>query len=391
MRKSVYFLSFFGNKILFLFVLFAFVLLGCSPFVFSSHTYHRPQIVEKKRDFCIFGQNREYIYNDRGLYKMNDDSTFSRYFPLADQQGYICALSTNNQFIATSFFVEDSFPYVIVVFDMEFNIINRVSNQSKQIDSMLIVENDLFCLETCNDGAPNYNWHHELVKYSIPLLSREKLLDNFDENDIYCDAEVSIFLQKCEERYYLQNISEGAFYASHEKANVYDNSHGRINMVVDSNKLTVNYNQRDYSFDLPFSRSLFYNKIIINDDYMIFAISEYINNNDCFSRYSTERCVCHFGNSCLTKLDFKTNKLSIEKSYPFGSMLIDFNNDESFYYHEGLIYNDDGVCLDCLYKIETKDHMTIKGDNYSSGYADYYLLYHDINGFYCIKTWASVL
>ena len=124
---------------------------------------------------------------------------------------------------------------------------------------------------------------------------------------------------------------------------------------------------------------------------MMFAISEYINNNDCFSRYSTERCVCHFGKSCFAIFDFKTNKLSIEKSYPFGSMLIDFNNDELFYYHEGLIYNDDGVCLDCLYKIETKDPMTIKGDNYSSGYADYYLLYHDIDGFHCVKTWASVL
>lgn len=360
------------------------ILTSCLSFSFAEHTYHSPSIIDNKRDLCVFGNDNEYIYCDRTLFKANNFGFYEQYYPTSFEKGNIRALCADDKYIVVSLLVDGVEPYrCMALCDLNFNVISSINMENDTV-AMFLNNDSLYCLEMYNDYSPNYHWHYELYKYSLTSFKKETLNENYCEGDLFFDDGLSFMLQKCDENFYLRKIENGHFYSSYYHSVFCNSSMNTIELDVVSKELSISYNGLQHLFNLPYEKSLLYNDIYIHEDFLIFGISEYVENDKCFPLSSAKRCVCHYGCSSLMRFDFSTSSLEIIQNYPNGSILVEYGNTDFVYYYKGCIYKNDAVLKQCD-TIKIGDDVVIKGDSFSSAYDSNYLLLYYNDCFYSIK------
>ena len=217
-----------------------------------------------------------------------------------------------------------------------------------------------------------------LAKYDLSTFEKEVLLNKMDINTCFTDGLVNLFFQSNQVYYELMDVDSGFFYTRLRECSwfkCYANGYGNVLFKKNENNIVISVLDKDYYFTLPYKKALIYPHVRLQNEHLLFAVSEFINNEHCVPR-SADRCICHFGHSSLIKFDFVNGVFTTICNYKSGTVLNDFDENGANYYYDGGLFNNDNLVTECPL-IEPNGEVTIYGDDYSRHGGNYWYIDFD--------------
>ena len=298
-------------------------------------TYHKPCGVWKQA-IDAFKSNDGKVY---AFYDWVDWSIFKGEERANDcyyQNRYINGFSSNerNLFISTSKIGSIS-DCSIEIFDKDMNVLKQISSDD-YISHLAVSDDSLYCL--CG-----YDNNYFLKKYSLDNY-QEVTIGDIRKKEILKDKESILYFSECCDLFFVD--SEKHFHGSRKEFDCWDLKYGLIECQINNDTLIVSIGDEIYSLVVPYGKTLLYNNVYIKNGYLVFAIREYIDNNDC-PPGAEDVCFCHFGRSSVIRFDLLHKKFLESIEYSHQSILIDYDFDGAQYYYNGALYDKENKIRDC--------------------------------------------
>lgn len=353
-----------------------------SLFWLEETVYHRPAIIEHTYVKKIQDESNNFYFLDgENILKNNIDNKLER-IDVIDKNVIPTLFSSycdynNNRLLFYGLLNKNilGVDRGIVIYDNTFEIV-KVIPEDYTVSCMSIDNEFLYCY--CYRYLQNeHRNHYCLIKYNIESLDRVVLADDFMAGNVYSDENVTLFVQYAAGNHLvLYNTKNSIFYSNIDKFSCFEATKKTITGQIDNRTLKINYLEEELFFNLPFEKTYFYDNVYVNEEYLLVGVMEYIANDECDPTWWSYGCICHYGRSLLLRYDFESKEFSIVQNYDTGTVLVDYDEFGSNYYHDGKLYNHNTVVKECS-TIKPSGEIIIKGDNHYSFDCDYWIVGFD--------------
>lgn len=325
-------------------------LTSCDTFLFGPMaTYHKPVMVCTQPARIISdGKNvYEWDFGGRWLTKINEKQVANRfYYPnLRNKRDINCIDTFGETFVFSTSQDSSINDCKIIALDKNMRLQKQVDSVD-YIKSLVCFNNSIYCLCGWDDFF--------IKKYSIDSFEETHLCEKIETKQMFQDGEVRLYVnQLCD----LCVVGANTRYTcSDEAIDCWHNDYGVIECLINDNRLCVIQNGEEKVFSLPFEDQFFYNYAYIDGNYLIAAVREYVENDQCPPL--VKRCFCHFGRSSILRYDLKKQTFLEPINYENQTILIDYDFDGAQYYFDGALYDHNIKTRDCQ-KIEIKGTIKI--------------------------------
>lgn len=339
-----------------------------SLFPVEEKVYHRPAFILNQPE-CLFGDDfgNAYAYTQgiSGLYKFDEDNNISLYDAFEREERMITsACSNKTNLFVFSYKYSSPVDFRVDIFNKRMEIV-KVIYLNNRVTCSVATEKNLYSLSLYYSEEKSSLYR--LIKYDISSFEELLLMDNFETNSLFVDGENKLFLQENDNssRCNLVNVTKSeAYHCYSAKVFCYHPFYGTFFVENSGNQISINRQEKQCLYSSSFEHQRLYNKVYIVDDYLLFAIREYVENDECLPRCGGD-CICHFGQSMLLIYDFANNCFLEPKVYPVQSVLLDYDLTGSFYYYAGGLYNHNSFVRTCQ-TINNNGTITVRDGYYSA-------------------------
>lgn len=363
MRKAKSFFSKFN------FIIPIITLSSCYGLFGKVVTYHKPCAVWKQAT-DVFKSNDGTVYAFYDWYAWSvfngNERANDCYYDNRNIHGF--ASNKDNLFISTTKRGGSLNDCSIVAFDKDMNVIKQIKS-GEYIGRLAATDNSLYCLCGFEDD-------YYLKKYSLDTF-QEITIGDIKRKGILEDEGTVIYLSEYHDLFIADSGKH--FHGSIDKFDCWDSAYGLIEGQINNSTLKISIDNEICSLMLPYNKTLLYNNVYIQNGYLVFAIREYIEDDDC-PLGAEDVCFCHFGRSSLLRFDLLDKDFLEPIEYNHQSILIDYDFDGAQYYYNGALYDKGIKKRDCRNIAIHGTKKMIEGDEI--GFAEnsdevLKLIYHD--------------
>lgn len=298
-------------------------------------TYHKPCAVWKQAT-DVFKSNDGTVYAFYDWYAWSvfngDERANDCYYNNRNIHGFTS--NKDNLFISTTkrgYLTDCS----IEVFDKSMSVVKQIKSD-EYIGRLTATDDNLYCLCGFEDD-------YYLKKYSLNTF-QETVVGAINRKGILEDEDTVIYLSEYHDLFIADSGKH--FHGSKDEFDCWDSAYGLIEGQINNSTLKISIDNEICSIALPYNKTLLYNNVYIQNGYLVFAIREYIEDDDC-PLGAEDVCFCHFGRSSLLRFDLLDKDFLDPIEYSHQSILIDYDFDGAQYYYNSALYDKEIKKRDC--------------------------------------------
>lgn len=308
---------------------------GCSE---ETFTYHKPCVVWKQPTSLFESfDDTIYAYYDSNLWSAfkSNQKVENCFYKNLNERRSINSMASNEDtcFLSTSDYGSIK-NCKIEILDKSMQVQKEI-NSTDYIKRLVYKDNNLYCLCGYNENC--------FIKKYLLNTNEEIYLGDIKRKDVFKDGDVSLYLNQFYDLVSVEMLTR--FNGSTAGFDCWDMNVGFIECQIESNRIKINKENVTEYLNLPYDSALFYNYSYIEGDHLLFAIREYVNNDDCPPRNND--CFCHFGRSTLFKYDLKRNCIIESIEFKEKTILIDYDYNGAQYYYNGALYDHEIKIRNC--------------------------------------------